>query len=150
MPPPVRDPQGTTTTRIREIDRHIGRQLRRFREARGYSQATMGRAIGLSFQQIQKYESGANRLSASRLILLARALGVEPQDLMAGLPARLGGRGPAGRAASLEPLPKASELETLRLLRVLPAPTQTLFRRLVRSIAGQLAAAEAGRGVAGR
>lgn len=57
-----------------EIDRRIGRNIRRLRKARRLSQTRLGMALGVTFQQIQKYESGANRISASALFRLAQAL----------------------------------------------------------------------------
>lgn len=50
-----------------EIDRHVGQRLRALRISRGESQTALGEAIGVTFQQVQKYESGANRISASKL-----------------------------------------------------------------------------------
>ena len=50
-----------------DIDVHIGRQLRRRRHALGVSQDALAEAIGVGFQQVQKYELGVNRLSASAL-----------------------------------------------------------------------------------
>lgn len=52
------------------VDVHVGRRLRLARVARGLSQADLGAAGGVSAQQIQKYESGANRMSASTLFRL--------------------------------------------------------------------------------
>jgi|ERR1051325_3389812 transcriptional regulator with XRE-family HTH domain len=54
----------------------IGQKLRALRLARGLSQGELGDTIGVTFQQVQKYEIGANRISASRLALIAKALGV--------------------------------------------------------------------------
>ena len=47
------------------VDRHVGRRVCEKRLALGYNQSDLGRALGLTFQQIQKYEKGANRISAS-------------------------------------------------------------------------------------
>lgn len=58
------------------VDIHVGRRLRQRRALLGLSQEKLGRAIGLTFQQIQKYERGANRIGASRLLQLSRALAV--------------------------------------------------------------------------
>ncbi len=58
------------------IDALIGKRIRDRREERGLSQESLGRPLGSSAQQIQKYESGANRLAASTLFRLARELGV--------------------------------------------------------------------------
>lgn len=56
------------------IDIHVGRRLRARRRLLGLTQETLARAVDIRFQQIQKYESGANRVSASRLWALAKAL----------------------------------------------------------------------------
>ena len=57
-----------------EIDLHLGRRLRRRRRLLGLTQQQLGERVGVRFQQIQKYECGANRLSAARLWELAEAL----------------------------------------------------------------------------
>lgn len=56
------------------IDVHLGRRLRRRRRILGLTQQQLGAQVGVRFQQIQKYECGANRLSAARLWELAEAL----------------------------------------------------------------------------
>ena len=71
-----------------DIDLHFGMRLRRRRRLLGMSQQELGRACGVRFQQIQKYESGANRLMAARLWDLAEALGVSPGYFFDGLPSR--------------------------------------------------------------
>ena len=58
------------------IDIHVGRRLRARRRLLGLTQETLASAVDIKFQQIQKYESGANRVSASRLWALAKALDV--------------------------------------------------------------------------
>jgi len=65
-----------TKTALRHNTQSIGRLLRRHRIARGYTQAQMGAVLGISFQQVQKYETGVNRISASSLLLLSRAWGI--------------------------------------------------------------------------
>ncbi|WP_454715466.1 helix-turn-helix domain-containing protein [Caulobacter segnis] len=67
------------------IDIHVGRQLRVHRLALGVSQQALADALAVSFQQIQKYESGANRISASKLYKASRALGIAPSALFEGL-----------------------------------------------------------------
>ena len=64
------------------IDVEVGQTLRQARVARGYSQTELGEALGISFQQVQKYERGANRLSASRLVRAARFLEIRSADLL--------------------------------------------------------------------
>lgn len=58
------------------VDVHVGKQLRVQRVIMGLSQEALARAVGITFQQVQKYERGVNRLSASRLFDFARVLGV--------------------------------------------------------------------------
>lgn len=57
-----------------EIDLHVGRRLRRRRRLLGLTQQQLAQSIGIRFQQVQKYECGANRVTASRLYELASAL----------------------------------------------------------------------------
>jgi transcriptional regulator with XRE-family HTH domain len=68
-----------------EIDQHVGARLRVRRIETGLSQEALGERLGVSFQQIQKYERGANRISASRLFVLANALSVPVQFFFDGL-----------------------------------------------------------------
>jgi transcriptional regulator with XRE-family HTH domain len=58
------------------IDVDVGRRIRIQRVARGMSQSMLADAIGVTFQQVQKYEKGANRVGASRLTRIANELGV--------------------------------------------------------------------------
>ncbi|MFD9900960.1 helix-turn-helix domain-containing protein [Mesorhizobium sp. NPDC059025] len=58
----------------RSADRHVGRQIATVRVQSNISQAQLARAIGISFQQLQKYECARNRVSASMLYEIARAL----------------------------------------------------------------------------
>jgi transcriptional regulator with XRE-family HTH domain len=58
------------------IDRHVGSRVRMRRVLAGMSQEKLGDALGLTFQQVQKYEKGTNRIGASRLHQLANVLGV--------------------------------------------------------------------------
>src|SRR5262249_34291591 len=59
------------------IDVEVGRLVRVQRIARGLSQTELGNQIGVTFQQVQKYESGANRISMGRLTRISRVLGVD-------------------------------------------------------------------------
>jgi transcriptional regulator with XRE-family HTH domain len=63
-------------SRPRPIDVHVGSRIRLRRTLLGLSQERLGEALGLTFQQVQKYESGATRVSASRLFDLSRVLDV--------------------------------------------------------------------------
>lgn len=59
-----------------DIDRHVGAQVRFRRIAVGMSQEHLARTVQISFQQLQKYENGTNRISAGRLVQVSEALGV--------------------------------------------------------------------------
>jgi len=61
------------------IDVHVGKRVRMRRLFLGMNQETLANALGLTFQQVQKYEGGANRVSASRLSAMAEILGVPIQ-----------------------------------------------------------------------
>lgn len=65
-----------------ELNRKIGSRLRYARKARGMTQGALGVTIGVSFQQVQKYEMGVNRVSTSALIQFARILEISPLDLL--------------------------------------------------------------------
>jgi transcriptional regulator with XRE-family HTH domain len=67
------------------VDRHVGLHIRMRRKALGMSQEKLAEALGLTFQQVQKYERGANRVSASKLWEIARALGVNVSYFYEGL-----------------------------------------------------------------
>jgi transcriptional regulator with XRE-family HTH domain len=58
------------------VDVHVGKRIRHRRWAIGTTQSHLAEAVGIKFQQVQKYETGANRVSASRLWDIAAALGV--------------------------------------------------------------------------
>ena len=72
----ARRPGRRKTDRPNPIDVHVGSRVRLRRNMLGLSQEKLGEAIGLTFQQVQKYERGANRIGASRLLELSRVLGV--------------------------------------------------------------------------
>lgn len=63
-----------------DVDLHIGRVLRRRRRGLRMTQAELATALGVSFQQVQKYECAANRMSAAKLYEAARALDVPVAD----------------------------------------------------------------------
>jgi transcriptional regulator with XRE-family HTH domain len=65
-----------------QIDRAIGQRLRAYRLAVGMSQSEVGNHLGVTFQQIQKYEKGVNRLSGTRLVAVTELLHVKPDQLL--------------------------------------------------------------------
>lgn len=75
----------TATRKKHPIDVHVGKRLRSLRWMRGISQQELGSAVGIKFQQIQKFETGLSRISASRLYELGEALNVPIDYFYAGL-----------------------------------------------------------------
>lgn len=63
-----------STRSAREIDVHIGNRVRTARKSRHISQTALADALGITFQQLQKYENGSNRISAGRLYETAHVL----------------------------------------------------------------------------
>jgi transcriptional regulator with XRE-family HTH domain len=70
---------------IEEVDRFIGSKIYNLRLGRGYSRQQLATLIGVTHQQLQKYEKGTNRLSAGRLVLIAKALGTTVESCYEGL-----------------------------------------------------------------
>lgn len=68
------------------VDRHVGARVRAHRISIGVSQVQLGAALGVTFQQIQKYEKGANRISASRLQQMSALLGTPVHFFFEGIP----------------------------------------------------------------
>lgn len=80
------------------IDRHVGSRVRMRRMLAGVSQEKLGEALGLTFQQVQKYEKGSNRISASRLQQIAQMLEVPVAFFFEGAPT---GAAPEGGFADM-------------------------------------------------
>ena len=77
-PPPAKPERIRRTGRNPEFEAALGARIRALRVAARVSQGTLGEAIGISFQQVQKYESGKDRVTASTLQAIAVVLGVHP------------------------------------------------------------------------
>lgn len=77
--------QGLGENMTNDIDLHVGKRLRRRRRLLGLTQQSLAEEVGIRFQQIQKYECGANRVSAARLFELSEALSVPIQYFYEGL-----------------------------------------------------------------
>lgn len=118
--PKDRPPLGTP----RPVDVHVGARLRQRRTLLGMSQEKLGEAVALTFQQIQKYERGANRIGASRLYQLGQVLDVKVDyffDEMPGEVEKTGGDYAAPAAASklatvqmADPMARRETLELVR------------------------------------
>jgi transcriptional regulator with XRE-family HTH domain len=82
---------GAETRATTEVDRAIGERIRARRQELGLPQTHVAEQVGISFQQLQKYETGDNRVSAAALTRIAQALRIEPAELLpsaSGAPAR--------------------------------------------------------------
>ena len=64
------------------VDKAIGGRLKLFRQRANFSQTALGKHLGVSFQQVQKYENGTNRISAASLMKIARFLNISIGDLL--------------------------------------------------------------------
>lgn len=125
------------------IDLSIGTRLRLRRLSLGFSQETLARALGITFQQIQKYERGTNRIFASRLFHLARVLRVPVSYFFQGL---LPGEGPPAEegqeaTADEEVRDLLSKSDTMKLIQAYHRISDPGVRRqiyaLVRSVGEQ-------------
>ena len=91
------------------VDRHVGSRVRMRRMLVGMSQEKLGEALGITFQQIQKYEKGTNRIGASRLHQIARVLSVAVDYFYEGAPQI---EGPTGGFAEAPPSGYVSDFLT--------------------------------------
>lgn len=142
----MRDQTVTDVTNPRKsnpIDMHVGSRVRLRRMLLGMSQEKLGESLGLTFQQVQKYEKGANRIGASRLFELARILGVSVQyffeDLTDQTESSLTGKPgfeSAGDSHMVEFLNSREGIELNRaFLKIDDAKTRRAILELVRSLA---------------
>ena len=124
------------------IDIHVGSRVRLRRTLLGMSQEKLGEAIGLTFQQIQKYERGANRISASRLFDLSRVLDVPISFFFDDMPESADAVARHACAANAtvhepDPLAKRETLEMMRAYGLISDPTiRKRLLDLTRSMAG--------------
>ena len=115
------------------LDIALGAVVRLRRRTLGLSQDQLAERCGVSFQQIQKYENGANRISFSRLVQIATALSCRVSDLI-GVLDETDGAGPRDLADHARmALPGASEL--LAAYELMPASTRTHLLGLARALA---------------
>jgi transcriptional regulator with XRE-family HTH domain len=97
-----------------DIDFHLGKRLRRRRRLLGLTQQQLAAAVGVRFQQIQKYECGANRISAARLWSLAEALEVSVGYFYDGLTQAARAETASERAEGGEVLARKETLDLVR------------------------------------
>jgi transcriptional regulator with XRE-family HTH domain len=107
-----------------DIDRHVGMRLRARRTALGLTQQQLAGLIGVTYQQAQKYETGANRMTAERLLAAAQALEVGVDHFFEGV-----GGGPrhhVGESPAPDPLAQAIAALAQRIAREHPAVAEAL------------------------
>lgn len=106
------------------VDIHVGKRIRHRRWMVGMTQHQLASHVGIKFQQIQKYETGMNRVSASRLWDIATAMGVDVAFFFDGLGAD------AGPDAGAKPVDPMAEKEALDLVRCYYAIPEAQRRKL--------------------
>jgi transcriptional regulator with XRE-family HTH domain len=119
--------------RAEPTDKFVGQNIRLFRKAKGFSQTQLGDAIGVTFQQVQKYENGFNRVGSSRLARIATALDVPVQSFFAGIMPQHGKPGPAesvgdmlGGPYALDMLKALSDIPNAKIRRALVALAESI------------------------
>jgi transcriptional regulator with XRE-family HTH domain len=125
------------------IDVHVGARLRLRRTLLGLSQEKLGEAVGITFQQLQKYERGANRISASRLFNLAQVLSVPVTFFFEDLPPAeemISGKSSRSEPSETDEFESMAKRETLELVRAYYRITDPAVRRrtfdLVKALGG--------------
>jgi transcriptional regulator with XRE-family HTH domain len=123
------------------IDEHVGRRVRMRRIMLAMSQEKLGAALGLTFQQVQKYEKGTNRIGASRLWQISQILQVPASFFFEGAPNALAPHGSIGGALSMAEIDDfISDSDGLRLIGAFMRIDNAALRRrivmLVQEIAG--------------
>jgi transcriptional regulator with XRE-family HTH domain len=134
--------------RANPIDKHVGERVRMRRMLLGMSQEKLGEQLGLTFQQVQKYEKGVNRIGASRLFDLAQVLGVPIQFFYEAMPSSVSGQMAAPGLADKSGEPYVADFlssrDSVELNKAFARITDPRIRRsivdMVRSIAGEEAA----------
>lgn len=117
------------------VDLHVGRRVAEKRISLGFSQTDLAQALGLSFQQVQKYEKGANRISASKLWDVAQFLSVEIGYFFAGL--SNDPKDPLNGSQGLDHPPTRQSLEITRLGRQLSERQQKLMLDLMTEMSSE-------------
>src|SRR5262249_19892839 len=131
---------------LNPIDKHVGSRVRMRRRVLDMSQTDLGNALGLTFQQVQKYEKGSNRIGASRLRHISQILQVPVPFFFEGAPASLGW--PAAEESADAPCPSfvsdflatSDGLELVRAFtRIADAKLRRAIVRVVEGIAPETA-----------
>jgi transcriptional regulator with XRE-family HTH domain len=114
----------------KSYDSALATVLRRKRAEAGLSQSQAGRRVGLTFQQLQKYEKGTNRVFFSRFVELASVYGTTPEQIMAEVREVLDAKAPEAEAPD-----SRRTTELIRLANAVPRSTLQRVLDLLRSVA---------------
>jgi transcriptional regulator with XRE-family HTH domain len=129
--------------KVESIDAHVGKRLRQRRIELGMSQQKLSGVTGVSYQQIQKYERGTNRIGASMLWLLSDVLNIQPAYFFDGLSRKGRGGGPLLGLAEQDKAgydaDTLSDRETMELVKAYSAVADAQVRKGVRQMLGALA-----------
>jgi transcriptional regulator with XRE-family HTH domain len=126
-----------------DVDRHVGSRVRMRRMMVGISQEKLGDSCGITFQQIQKYEKGTNRIGASRLHQIARILEVPVEFFYEGAPSDQGsGETPVGDGNARSMTEFLATSEGLELVKAFTAIKDQKVRRRIVDLARAVAAGE--------
>ena len=119
------------------VDRHVGRRVQEKRLDLGLTQTALAKAVGVSFQQVQKYEKGTNRVSASKLFEIALFMKEEIAFFFDGVPLRQPGLSEAAAPGFDHDFPATRHtIEIARLAPQLPVRKQKLVLEMIREMAG--------------
>jgi transcriptional regulator with XRE-family HTH domain len=119
-----------------DIDLHLGKRLRRRRRLLGLTQQQLAATVGVRFQQIQKYECGANRISAARLWRLSEALEVPVGYFYDGLTGVACREAPAERGEGGEMMARAETQDLIRAYYQLEEKPRRRLLDLAKSLNG--------------
>jgi len=117
------------------IDKHVGTRVRMRRMMIGISQEKLGHALGITFQQIQKYEKGTNRIGGSRMAQIANILGVPVGFFYEGAPGYAGTEAPEADGELADFLAKSTGLSIVRNWPFLSANDRKAVAALVDNLA---------------
>ena len=118
------------------VDRHVGRRVQEKRLDLGLTQTALAKAVGVSFQQVQKYEKGTNRVSASKLFEMAEFMKVGIPFFFDGYSSATAGVAEEAPAFDHEHRPTKTSVEITRLAPRLPARKQKLILDMMRDMLG--------------
>ena len=117
------------------IDVHVGSRIRMRRQLISMSQEKLGELLGITFQQVQKYEKGSNRISASRLFYAAKILGVPVQAFFEDLPGTESDSGFSETSEQSSVMSSMMNAEGIKLAKAFRDADNSTKRKLIATLA---------------